>query len=296
MGIIDFILNLAALLLWMNWLPVRFDPLARASAATLVGTLRKAGEPRKRRWVFGASLVLLLVARAFFYWQIGAGVNWTPKLNLGAITLSFPLSFRGDFFGLMLLYSLISFMVVLTGFYLWLLLLSFLSNRGNEPGPFFRLVQVHLGPVARWPWPMRLLLPWAGVALLWLMVNPLLVRMQIVPPPVSWGHRLEQGAILGVSSLLVWQYLIGGLLALHILNSYVYLGRHPFWNFVTLAAGSLLKPLRRLPMRVDKVDLSPLLGIAIVMGLAYLAENGRDIPFTTLRLPSLADVYRKLPL
>lgn len=246
--------------------------------------------------MFGAGLALLLVSRAFFYWQMGAGVNWTPKLSLGAITLSFPLSFRGDFFGLMLLYSFLSFLAALVGFYLCLLLLSFLGGRGGEGDPFLRLTQGYLGPVARWPWLVRLALPWAGVALLWLMLNPVLSWLQIVPPAVSWGHRLQQAVLLGISAFLVWKYLIAGLLALHVLNSYVYLGNYPFWTFVTVAAQNLLKPLRCVPLRVDKVDFAPLLGIAIVMGAAHLAEQGRDVPFTVLRVPSLADLYRKLPL
>src|SRR3990172_8127678 len=139
MGLIDFTLNLAGLLLWLHWLSIRFAPLARPAAATLAGTLRKAGPARVRRWMFVAGLALLLGARAFFYWQIGAAVNWTPKLTLGVITLSFPLSFRWDFFGLMLFYSLLSFVAVLAPFYLWLLLLSFLGGRGSEGVPFPRL-------------------------------------------------------------------------------------------------------------------------------------------------------------
>lgn len=296
MGLVDFILNLAGLLLWLNWLSVRADALARPAAATLAGTLRKAGAGRTRRWLFGASLAALLIIRAFFYWQIGAGVGWTPKLNLGAIMLSFPLSYRGDFFGVMLLYSLLSFLVVLVGFYLWLLLLSFLGGRGVEGDPFLRLTQGYLGPVARWPWYVRLILPWAGVALLWIVVNPMLSWLQLVPPAVSWGHRLQQASLLGVSAFLTWKYLIAGLLTLHVLNSYVYLGNYPFWSFVSLAAQSLLRPLRWVPLRVDKVDFAALIGIALVLGAAFLAEQGRDVPFTLLRIPSLADLYRKLPL
>ena len=42
MGIVDFILNLVALLLWFNWRTARFDPLAGSTPATLAGTLRRA--------------------------------------------------------------------------------------------------------------------------------------------------------------------------------------------------------------------------------------------------------------
>jgi uncharacterized protein YggT (Ycf19 family) len=296
MGFVDFILNLAGLLLWLNWLSIRSDPLARPKANSLVGTLRKAGHSRANRWLFIAGLALLLALRAVFYWQVGPAVNWTPRVNLIAITLPFPLSYRGDFFLLMLLYSLLSFVAVLMGFYLWLLLLSFLGGRGGEADPFLRLARTHLGPVARWPWPTRLAAPLATGALLWLASSPLLAALHLVPPPQSWAHRLEQAVLLGLSTYLAWKYLVAGLLALHILNNYVYLGNHAFWNFVTLAAQSLLKPLRRFRLRVDKVDFAPLVGVAIARAVAHLAENGRDLPFTLLRIPSLADLFRSLPL
>jgi hypothetical protein len=40
---VDFILNLAALLLWINWRALPFDPLNKRRPATLIGTLRPAG-------------------------------------------------------------------------------------------------------------------------------------------------------------------------------------------------------------------------------------------------------------
>ena len=42
MTLIDFILNLAALLLWFNWRAARIDPLATATPSTLAGTLRRS--------------------------------------------------------------------------------------------------------------------------------------------------------------------------------------------------------------------------------------------------------------
>ncbi len=47
MGLIDFILNLAGLLLWLNWRAAKADPLGKSKPATLIGTLRRA-EPGKR--------------------------------------------------------------------------------------------------------------------------------------------------------------------------------------------------------------------------------------------------------
>jgi uncharacterized protein YggT (Ycf19 family) len=295
MGLIDFILNVAGLSLWFNWLSPPQGASGPASAAPLARTLRKATPARVRRWMFIAGLLLLLVVRAFFYWQIGAGVNWTPRISLAVITLSFPLSYRGDFFGLMLVYSLFSFLVILASFYLWLLFLSFLGGRSDGNDPVLRLANAHLGIVARWPWWVRLVLPWLGVATAWLALLPVLAGLQLVPPPASWGHRCEQAALLGLGAYLAWKHLIVGLLALHTLNSYVYLGTHAFWSFVTVAARGLLQPLERLPLRTDRVDFTPLVGIALVLLVTRLAESGWQFPGLTLRIPSLAELYMRLP-
>ncbi len=272
MGLIDFILNLAGLLLWLNWLAIRFDPLARPSAATLLGTLRRTERTRMRRWAFIAGLVALLVVRAFFYWSIGSALDWTPTVTLVSnIKVFFPLSAAAYFLGLMLLYSMLSFGKMLTSFYVWLVLLSFLGGRGSEGDPFLRLARAHLGPPARWAWPIRLVLPFVGMATLWLAINPILHGLQIVPPPVSWAHRLEQAVLVGVGAYLEWKFLIGGLLALYILNSYVYLGSHPFWNFVATTAQSLISPLRVVPLQVGRVDFVPLVTVGLVFLIAELA-------------------------
>lgn len=280
MGLIDFLLNLAGLLLWLNWLSIRYDPLARPAAATLAGTLRKAGNPRGRRWTLAAGLLGLILARAILYWHIGAAVNWSPSLRLGAITLSFPC----EFFDRMLLFSALSFLTVLGIFYVWLLLLSFLGDRGSESDPFLRLARAHLGGVARWPWPLRLLLPLVIIAAAWLALSPLLTGLQIIPPPQSWPHRFEQASVVGLGAYLAWKHLIAGLLALHILNSYVFLGNHAFWTFLTVSARSLLKPLRWLPLQLGRVDFAPLVAVALVFLLAEFGER------------ALTRLYAELPL
>src|SRR5258708_22850652 len=105
MALIDFILNLAGLLLWWSWRSAPFDPTVKTSPASLAGTLRRAAPRRLQRWHFLIGLAVLLFFRALLYWQIGPAVNWTPTLRLGAIALSF----RSDFFCRMLAFSLFSF-------------------------------------------------------------------------------------------------------------------------------------------------------------------------------------------
>src|SRR2546425_777968 len=221
MALVDFILNLVGLLLWVNWRSLRLDPLVRSGPTTLVGTLRRAEPKRAGGWPFLLALAVLLFLRAVLYWQIGSAVNWTPKLELGAIAISL----RSDFLARALLFSISSFGLALLVFYFWLLLLSMVNGRGADE-PWQKLVGWHLGSVARWPWPLKLLLPLVIAGLLWLAFNPLLARWQIIPPARSAVHRLEQAGAIAMSAYLTWKYLIGAILALYLLSSYVYLGNH----------------------------------------------------------------------
>ena len=275
MALIDFILNLAGLLLWLNWRSVRLDPLGKRTPATLIGTLRRAEPQRWRRWHLLAALGGLLLLRALFYWQIGSAAHWTGTLNLSVITLSF----RSDFFARMLWFSIFSFGLTLGVFYLWLLLLSILAG----PEPIHRLVRMQLGRIDGWPCGVKLLLPLAITATFWWLASWLLTWLQIIPQPVSAAHRIEAALIVGLNSYLVWKYLIGALLALHLLNSYIYFGKHPFWSYVNAEARTLLSPLRAVPLQAGKVDFAPVAGLALVFLAAELA--GRGLFFLYGRLP-----------
>ena len=276
MGIIDFILNLAGLLLWLNWRSLRFDPLGKRIPVTLIGTLRRAEPRRLRRWHLLAGLGALLFLRAVLYWQIGPGVGWAAgKLNLGIIELSF----RSDSFGRILLFSILSFGLTLAVFYLWLLLFSILAG----PEPFHRLVRIQLGPIDRWSRPTKFLLPLVLTALLWWLASWILAWLAVIPSPISAMHRIEQSLVISLGSFLAWKYAAVILLALYLLNSYIYFGGHPFWNYVTAEGQTILRPLRSVPLRIGKADFAPVIGIALVFLFAELAERG------------LAALYLRLP-
>jgi uncharacterized protein YggT (Ycf19 family) len=273
MALIDFILNLAAASLWLSWLSIRFDPLVKTSAASLVGTLRKASPYVPKRWTYLASLGLLLLFRALVCWQICTPLRLTPFLHLGIINLPF----RSDSLLRMLVFSLLSFALVLMGFYLWLLLISVANFHVADTEPFQKMTRLYLKWVERAPRFLKLLAPFLLGAACWLAFHPLLVWLRIVPPSKSIAQMLEQAALIGAAAYLIWKYLIVGVLLLHLLNSYVYLGSHAFWSFINTTARNLLHPLRWLPLRLGKVDFLP---VAVIAAVFLLAEA-----LSRLRLP-----------
>lgn len=300
MSVIDFILNITALLLWVSWRYVPFDPLTKTKPGTMTGTLRPANARSFRAAKFFTgigsllAIIALLLARALLYWWVGGALSWTPAVNLGAISISF----RSDLFGRMMVFSAASFAHLLVMFYLWLLLLSLLNPRGVESDSPNRFLRIQLGGVHFWPWPVKALLPFFLVLLLWLLPGYLLGVWGIVPMAPSWMIRVEQGILLGLSAYLAWKYAIAAVLGLHLLNTYVHLGSQPVWNFINATARRLLTPLRALPLRLGKMDLAPLVAIALVFAAAELIQNGihRQLPDrkTQIIVPGLVDIYRKI--
>jgi len=277
MGYVDFILNLACLLLWINWRSILFDPFEKRTPATLVGALKRAAPTRFRHWHLLAAIGALLVLRALFYWKIGAATGWTGKLDLGVTTVFF----RSNLFGQMFLFSIFSFARTLGIIYLWLLLLSILDG----PMPTHRFVKMQLGKIDGWPRWMKFSLPLAVTALFWGLASWPFAWLH-PKPAMSAAHRIEEALVIGLGSYLAWKFLIGALLVLHLLGSYIYFGKHPFWKYVDAAAGSLLKPLGKfLPHagRAGKADFAPVVEIAIVFLFAGLA--GRGLVWIYGRLP-----------
>jgi uncharacterized protein YggT (Ycf19 family) len=271
---IDFILNIAGLLLWLNWRSLRQDPFNRSAPATLAGTVRRAEPMRLKRWHFLAALAGLVFIRAFFYEHIGPAVNWTPRLHLTLVTPAFPLVIRGHVFFLSaLIFSVASFVRVLIVFYFWLLVIAMLNRRETNPAPLQKLLLLQLGRAGRWPLLIQLVLPIFVVAVLWTLFHPLFIYIGVTTPVRSNALLLAQGAVLSLILYLSLKFLLLAFLIVHLVINYVYFGANPVWEFINTTSRNLLSPLHRLPLRFGKVDLAPILGSILVVLLLYLLPN-----------------------
>jgi len=272
MGLIDFILNIAGLLLWFSWSAIRSDPFRQTRPATLTGTIRRAEAQRVRRWHFLAALGLLLLARGLFYRLIGPAVNWTPKINLAVVVLAF----RADTLGPELLFSVLSFIHALLVFYFWLLFLAMINRKAGQDA-FQKVLSLQLGRVARWPRWVQAILPLVAIPLLWMAMHPLLARAGVLNPAQSMAHLCEQGLLVGAAIYLSLKFLLPAILFLHVLASYVYFGSSPAWDFIGMTARNILAPLNHLPLRYRRFDFAPLVAIVIIpLALHFLPEIFRN--------------------
>ena len=130
---------------------------------------------------------------------------------------------------------------------------------------------------------MKLLLPLFTVSLVWLALNPVLTEASLIQPALSGAHRVAQAVIIALGAYLAWEYVIAGLLLLCLVSTYVYLGNNSFWSFIHLTGANLMLPLRWAPLRIGKVDLAPVLAIAVLFFAGQVAQ--RCLTALYIRLP-----------
>lgn len=300
MGLLDFILNLVGLLLWFNWRAARFDPLSLSRPATLAGTIRRAEKTAFRRWHLPLALLGLLLLRAPLYVTFGAALNWTGKIDVGPVAVPF----RADA-GIysMLLFSCYSFGVVLATFLIWMLFFSALKSTAPESDSLRQLLRLHLGRTENWPRSIKIALPFIVITLLWWLACWPLNHFGIMPAAPGMLARCEQALLVGLGSYLALKYLLVGIFAAYFIHSYIFFGRHPFWQHLDILARQLLQPLRRLPWRLGRLDFAPLVAIALTLLIVEVAEHGIKTPMRynqagkpvgrLVDLPGLVDFYAR---
>ena len=111
MGWIDFILNVAGLLLWLNWRSMGFAPVPASAKNPLLRTLKRPEVRRGKRWFYLIGLGALLLFRPVIYRHVGSALDWTPHLQLNVLSLPF----RSDLPDRMLLGIVLATTMVETG-------------------------------------------------------------------------------------------------------------------------------------------------------------------------------------
>jgi uncharacterized protein YggT (Ycf19 family) len=197
---------------------------------------------------------------------VGPAIDWTGSLNFGPITIFI----RTEQFWLALLFSTLSFARALVLVYFWLLALCVINRNMTEPDVITRLIRLQLSHAAKWPVFVQATLPLLFLTAAWPGLHALLTHAGVTSSLPSVGPLLLQGCLIGLGTFLSLKYLILPLLFADLLARYIYFGRSPVWDFLNVTASNILTPLQRLPLRVGKVDFTPLVGIALTLLLLHV--------------------------
>jgi len=268
MSLIHWILDIAALLLWVDWRSGRVVALKTGQVTiSITNSIRETEKSRFRGLGSLGALITVLLLRPFIYSSLGSSWQWTPRINL--LVISIP--WRTDSFAQLFVFSFLSFACTLGVLFSWLLFLSGVNAGFPENDLVHRFIRFQLGWVNKLPRWAKLIAPLIVPGLCWLAAAPLLQRFLIIPPPKSPVRYWEQAGVFCVASLLLWRWLLLLIFGVHFVNLYVYLGTHPFWNYMSQTAVRLLQPLKWL--RFGRLDLSPIAGAVLVFFLAEFLQR-----------------------
>jgi hypothetical protein len=258
MNVLDWILNLACLFLWIDW---RSGTLSKRPkpVLSLASAVRPAERPLRGEFGSLAVLAFILFVRPCFYYSIGSKLNWTPQLDLFAISLPW----RSDLLGRMYLYSMITFLITLGFFYSAMLLFSAVNRSLADTEVMQQFVRLQLGWLEKIPWPLKLILPSVVAGLTWAAALPLFAAIDLIPSVPDSNSLWGQSLAFALAALLAWKWVILVIFLLHLVNTYVYLGTHPVWPYMSITARKLLAPLSFLSFA--KVDLAPVVGISVIL-------------------------------
>jgi hypothetical protein len=263
MNLLHWILNIAALFLWIDW---RTGQAAKQPQPliSLASALRATTRNRARGWGSLAGFAGLVLLRPLVYQTIGSALNWTPTIEVMGLTLSW----RSNLFDRIFAYSTISFALTLGYYYGCLLFLDTVRPQAPEAEGIQRFIRAQLGWLARLPWFCKVLLPFLAAGLAWAALVPILVWLGLMPAVPAAPLLWTEAGILAIASILAWRWFFAVFFLLYLLNTYVYFGNHPFWNFVAATGTKLLKPLSSL--RIGKVEFAPFVAIALLFAASEL--------------------------
>lgn len=279
MAIVDLLLNLIGLVLLLAWRTAG-KPVAVRGAGTLLSNLKPAESRPTKRWGYLLALGGVLLARPLIYSVAAAGLTWTPMIGLGSAALAF----RADDPNRLLLHSLLSFGWAWLIAMSWATVLVALTALEREPEGWSKVLREFLGGLGRLPVGLQLVCPFLLGALAWALLTVPLANLGILPRVPAGPELAAQAVVVGASIWLSLKWLLSGVLLLRLINTYIYLGNAPFWDFIHRVGGTLIRPLGWLPVRFGKLDFTPLIAAAVVWAVWWGLEIGLARAFSSLNL------------
>ncbi len=275
MDFIDLILNFCALMLWVVWRSLGFARIQPSIAShSLMAGLRAApAQSGGRRWGYLFALLAVLTLRSLFYHSVGPAAQWTPTMEFGPVGVAF----RTDYLWRAFLYSAVSFGKFLGFFYLWVVFFSAVNESAPDYDPVHDWVRSHLGIFERLPRAMKFLTPGIVGGLVWAGLGWAFISLGMAPPVEKGPDFVRECLMMAGCAYLPLKIPALIVLVCHTVNSYIYLGRHDWLDFIDATARNMVVPLRWL--RVGKADLAPLAAIALIVFAERQAQLWVDSSF-----------------
>jgi hypothetical protein len=267
---VDLILDLVALLLWLLMLRAGVRMATRSGGpGPRLAWWQRLWLARRYQLMILAALAALLAGRGWLYWRLGPALGWVPYVDLGAVALVFNVRALPP----MWLYSGLSFGVTVSIYYLWLIFLSVINRKLPDTESLQSTIRRQLGWFQRFPLILKVLLPFVAVFVLWYLGHDFLTQAGLMPRAVSELQVVQRGLILAAGIVLAWKYLILGLLALHWVGTYLYVGSYAVLGFAHATARALLWPIGFLPLTFGRLDFAPPVAAAIYWGGMVVLEK-----------------------
>jgi hypothetical protein len=268
MSFVNFLLDLAAVVLWLSFRGVGGAP--SRPAGTLLGNLRPVEPEQKRSWYALLGLAAILLLRPLFLSPIAGSVDATPSWSPGPVVLVF----RSDSWMRLYLYSGVTFFWTWLIFFAHAVLLGVCIRGLSELKGLQDLVVSMVGPIGRWPWYVSLPIPMLLGAVGWFGMSRLFFELGVMPQSKADWHIALQCLSIGLSVWIPCRWVIAGVLLYRMLYGYVYLGEHPVWGFLDVVGRRLQTPISWIPLRLGQMDFGALLAAAIFWGGGEFARLG----------------------
>lgn len=257
---VNSILNLLGWLLWAAAFVVPRYAVASSKPLTLLSTLRAETPQTRGRFLLLIALVILIGARALAYWNFSPSTAHRLSMDFGNLILNF----QSNSLMHMMAYSIGTFLAFLYVYYVWVLCLSMRTRQTSRIDSIQNLINQQLGFAASWHPCVKILIGGLLGAGLWFAFGMSMIGIKVLSEEGSWTMLFWQSMLMVASFWVSFLLVILAVIALHFVNSYVYLGQRAMWDFIDETAKLYLSIFRRLPLIVGRFDFAPLFG-----GLVY---------------------------
>jgi len=226
-----------------------------------------ATDSRSRFWTAVTICFLILTLRSGIYWYKALRLDWVPHLNLGVIVLPFPCYTMES----VATYSFLSFALAWGISMCWGLGLTLLGGKKAAETALGKQIQAAIGWPARWPWPLRILIPLAIVVCGWRVLLPVLVHRSLHPPIPQNQWMWQLAGVMGLLCLWHLQVPLPIVLWTDGFRRAFLVGGTHFLDYIDQIGARLQGLWRWVPLQIGWIPLGPFV-IGTLFGVLLWGE------------------------